>query len=176
MPPWGPLILLTLFQVLTALQLVLAKGAEATVNIPLVFLGLTAVMWGYCLTLRAMRRVGFEMELIAFFLCTLSLSVTASTDPADLVKIFITMLLGLAGFMLLCGILRNLERAQQLRWLMAAGAIGLLAITLVIGTGDYGAKNWIKFGGFSFQPSEIAKICYIFAARPRSTACSKSAT
>ena len=62
-----------------------------------------------------------------------------------------------------CGILRNLERAQQLRWLMAAGAIGLLAITLVIGTGDYGAKNWIKFGGFSFQPSEIAKICYIFA-------------
>ena len=162
-PPWGPLILLTLFQVLTALQLVLAKGAEATVNIPLVFLGLTAVMWGYCLTLRAMRRVGFEMELIAFFLCTLSLSVTASTDPDDLVKIFITMLLGLAGFMLLCGILRNLERAQQLRWLMAAGAIGLLAITLVIGTGDYGAKNWIKFGGFSFQPSEIAKICYIFA-------------
>ena len=162
-PPWGPLILLTLFQVLTALQLVLAKGGEATVNIPLVFLGLTAVMWGYCLTLRAMRRVGFEMELIAFFLCTLSLSVTASTDPDDLVKIFITMLLGLAGFMLLCGILRNLERAQQLRWLMAAGAIGLLAITLVIGTGDYGAKNWIKFGGFSFQPSEIAKICYIFA-------------
>lgn len=162
-PPWGPLILLTLFQVLTALQLVLAKGAEATVNIPLVFLGLTAVMWGYCLTLRAMRRVGFEMELIAFFLCTLSLSVTASTDPDDMVKIFITMLLGLAGFMLLCGILRNLERAQQLRWLMAAGAIGLLAITLVIGTGDYGAKNWIKFGGFSFQPSEIAKICYIFA-------------
>lgn len=162
-PPWGPLVLLTIFQVLTALQLVLAKGDEATVNIPLVFLGLTAVMWGYCLTLRMMRRVGFEMELIAFFLCTLCLSITASNDPADLGKIFITMLAGLAGFMILCGILRNLERAQKLRWLMAAGAIGLLAVTLVIGTGQYGAKNWIKFGGFSFQPSELAKICYIFA-------------
>lgn len=161
--PWGPLILLTLFQILTALQLVLAMGDSATVPIPLVFLGLTAVMWGYCLTLRAMRRVGFEMELIAFFLCTLCLAVTASAAPEDLVKIFLTMLFGLAGFMVLCGLLRNLERAQKVRWLMAAGAIGLLALTLVIGTGDYGAKNWIKFGGFSVQPSEIAKVCYVFA-------------
>ena len=27
----------------------------------------------------------------------------------------------------------------------------------------YGAANWISIGGFSFQPSELAKICYIFA-------------
>ncbi|MDR3766731.1 MAG: FtsW/RodA/SpoVE family cell cycle protein [Butyricicoccus sp.] len=161
--PWGPLVLLTLFQVLTAVQLIVSKGAEATVNIPLTFLGATATMWIYCLTLRAMRRVGFEMELIAFFLCTLGLAVTASAAPDDMVKIFLTMLVGLFGFLVLCTILRNLERVQTIRWVMAAGAIGLLAITLVIGTGDFGAKNWIKFGGFSVQPSEIAKICYVFA-------------
>ena len=28
---------------------------------------------------------------------------------------------------------------------------------------DGGAKNWITIGGMSLQPSEIAKICYIFA-------------
>ena len=161
--PWGPLILLTLFQVLTAVQLIVSKGAEATVNIPLTFLGATATMWIYCLTLRAMRRVGFEMELIAFFLCTLGLAVTASAAPDDMVKIFLTMLVGLFGFLVLCTILRNLERVQTIRWVMAASAIGLLALTLVIGTGDFGAKNWIKFGGFSIQPSEIAKICYVFA-------------
>ena len=161
--PWGPLILLTLFQVLTAVQLIVSKGAEATVNIPVTFLGATATMWIYCLTLRAMRRVGFEMELIAFFLCTLGLAVTASAAPDDMVKIFLTMLVGLFGFLVLCTILRNLERVQTIRWVMAAGAIGLLALTLVIGTGDFGAKNWIKFGGFSIQPSEIAKICYVFA-------------
>ena len=161
--PWGPLILLTLFQVLTAVQLIVSKGAEATVNIPLTFLGATATMWIYCLTLRAMRRVGFEMELIAFFLCTLGLAVTASAAPDDMVKIFLIMLVGLFGFLVLCTILRNLERVQTIRWVMAAGAIGLLALTLVIGTGDFGAKNWIKFGGFSIQPSEIAKICYVFA-------------
>ncbi len=162
-PPWGPLILLTIFQILTSLQLVLAKGDEATVNIPLVFLGVTAVMWGYCLMLRIMRRVGFEMEVIAFFLCTLSLSVTASKNPDDLVKIFITMLLGLLGFFILCWMLRNLERTQSIRWLMAAGAVGLLALTLVFGKSEYGAKLWIKIGNFSVQPSELAKICYVFA-------------
>ena len=47
--------------------------------------------------------------------------------------------------------------------MMAAGAIGLLGITLVLGSRKYGAVNWISFGGMSFQPSEIAKICYIFA-------------
>ena len=46
---------------------------------------------------------------------------------------------------------------------MAAGAIGLLGITLVLGRAKFGATNWITFGGLSFQPSEIAKICYIFA-------------
>ncbi len=161
--PWGSLILLTIFQIMVAVQLVISKGADATVNIPLAFLGEAAVMWLYCLTLRAMRRIGFEMELIAFFLCTLSLSVTASTDPDELLKIFLTMCAGLVGFTVLCGILRNLERAQRMRWFMAVLAVGLLAVTLVIGTGSFGAKNWIRFGGFSVQPSEIAKICYIFA-------------
>lgn len=46
---------------------------------------------------------------------------------------------------------------------MAAGAIGLLGITLVLGKAKFGATNWITLGGLSFQPSEIAKICYIFA-------------
>lgn len=162
-PPWGPLVLLTMFQVLTAIQLVLAKGAAATVYIPLTYLGVTATMWVYCLTLRAMRRVGFEMELIAFFLCTLSLAVTTSKNPDDLPKQFLTMLLGLLGFLVLCWLLRNLERAQSVRWLMAAGAIGLLALTLVFGEAKFGAKNWVRIAGFSLQPSELAKICYIFA-------------
>lgn len=161
--PWGPLVLLTMFQIFTAVQLVISKGENATINIPLVFIGTTTAMWIYCLVFRMMRRVGFEMELIAFFLCTLGLSVTASTNPEDLVKMFFTMIFGLFGFIILCGILRNLETAQKIRWIMAALAIGLLVITLVAGTGKYGAKLWLKFGSMTIQPSEIAKICYIFA-------------
>ena len=76
---------------------------------------------------------------------------------------WLAILLGLALFLVLGLFLRDLSRVQKNRWLMAAAAIGLLGITLVIGNSKYGAVNWISIGGMSFQPSEIAKICYIFA-------------
>ena len=160
---WPSFLWLTLFQVLTALQLVIAAGAEATPVIPLTFLALTVLMWIYYGALRAFHCVGFEMETIAFFLSTLSLSVTASSAPGSLPKQFLAMVLGLILFLVLGLFLRDLSRTQKIRWLMAAGAIGLLGITLVAGTSKYGAVNWISIGGMSFQPSELAKICYIFA-------------
>ena len=161
--PWLGLVLLTVFQVLTALQLTISEGENATAMIPLTFLLFTGVMWLYFLVLRATGRVGFEMETIAFFLCTLSLAVTASKNPGGLFKQFAAILLGLALFVVLGVFMRDLERVKKIRWLMAAAAICLLGATLVLGTGLNGAKNWIVLGGMSFQPSEIAKICYIFA-------------
>lgn len=46
---------------------------------------------------------------------------------------------------------------------MAAAAIALLSVTLVLGQTRFGAANWIILGPLSFQPSEVAKIFYIFA-------------
>lgn len=160
---WPSFLWLTVFQILACLQLIVAAGEEAAVAIPLAFLGLTAVMWLYFAILRCTRCVGFEMETIAFFLSTLCLSVTASSAPASLFKQFAAILLGLILFLVLGLFLRDLSRVQKNRWLMAAMAIGLLGITLVIGQSKYGAVNWIAVGPLSFQPSEIAKICYIFA-------------
>lgn len=160
---WGALVLLTLFQVMTALQLIIAAGDKATTAIPLTFLAFTAVCWGYFIVLRSFRRIGFEMETIAFFLCTLSLAVTGSGAPKELPKQLAAILMGLVIFLILGFFLRDLTRTQKVRWVMAAGAIGLLAITLLIGKEVYGAKAWIVIGSFSFQPSELAKICYIFA-------------
>ncbi|MBR5152540.1 MAG: FtsW/RodA/SpoVE family cell cycle protein [Clostridia bacterium] len=38
---------------------------------------------------------------------------------------------------------------------------GLFLATLILGTTVNGSRNWITFGGFSFQPSEITKILFI---------------
>lgn len=160
---WPSFLWLTVFQVLTCLQLITAERQAASVAIPLAFLGLTAVMWVYAAVLRLSHCVGFELETIAFFLSTLSLAVTASSAPDSLYKQFAAILLGLVLFLVLGLFLRDLERVQKNRWLMAAAAIGLLGVTLVIGSRKYGAVNWISIGPLSFQPSEIAKICYIFA-------------
>ena len=132
-------------------------------SVPLAFLGLTVVMWAYFAVLRCTRCVGFEMETIAFFLSTLCLAVTASSAPGSLFKQFFSIVLGLGLFLVLGIFLRDLTRVQKNRWLMAAAAIGLLGVTRVLGHSKYGAVNWIVIGGLSFQPSEIAKICYIFA-------------
>ena len=160
---WPSFLWLTVFQVLACVQLIAAAGAEAAPVLPLSFLGLTVVMWLYYAVLRCTRCVGFEMETIAFFLSTLSLSVTASSAPGSLFKQFCAILLGLVLFLVLGLFLRDLERVKKTRWIMAAGAIGLLGITLLIGHSKYGAVNWISIGPLSFQPSEIAKLCYIFA-------------
>ena len=160
---WPSFLWLTLFQVLTCLQLIAAAGENASVVIPLAFLGLTIAMWLYYVVLWCTRCVGFELETIAFFLSTLSLAITASSAPESIFKQFIAILLGLVLFLVLGIFLRDLSRVQKIRWLMAAAAIGLLGITLLLGKAKYGAVNWISIGGMSFQPSEIAKICYIFA-------------
>ena len=166
--PWLGLVLLTIFQVLAAIQLTISEGEKATAMIPLTFLLLTGVMWLYFLVLRALRRVGFEMETIAFFLSTLSLSVTCSSNTGALLKQFLCVVIGLALFLILGVFLRDLDRAKQIRWLMAGGAIVLLSLTVVLyaaglTSAKYGAANWLSIGGISVQPSEIAKICYIFA-------------
>lgn len=161
--PWGSLVLLTLFQVLTAIQFLVSGDEEHMLLVPGSFLCLAMVMWLYCIFLRALGRTGFEVETIAFFLCTLSLSVTASSAPGAVPKQFAAVILGIVLFLVLGIFLRDLERVKKIRWLMAAGAVGLLSLSLVLGQVKYGAANWISIGGISFQPSELAKICYIFA-------------
>ncbi|MCI9003034.1 MAG: FtsW/RodA/SpoVE family cell cycle protein [Oscillibacter sp.] len=158
---WPSFLWLTVFQLLACTQLMIATGDSLV--IPLAFLGLTGVMWLYAVALRLARCVGFEMETIAFFLSTLSLSVTASSAPGSLFKQLLAIILGLILFLTLGLFLRDLGRVQRNRWTMAALAIGLLAVTLVLGNRKYGAVNWISLGPLSLQPSELAKICYIFA-------------
>ena len=156
---WPSFLWLTIFQALTCLQLIVALGTSVTPAVPAAFFGLTAVMWLYYAALRLNRRIGFEMETIAFFLSTLSLAVTASSAQGSRIKQLAAIILGLCLFLVLGIFLRDLGRVQKNRWLMAASAIGLLGIPLVLGQAKYGAVNWISIGPFSFQPSEIAKIC-----------------
>ncbi len=142
---WPSFLWLTVFQILTAIQLILAAGEKASPVIPICFLTLTAVMWLYAAALRLGRCVGFELETIAFYLSTLSLAVTASSAPGSLPKQLLAIVLGMGLFLALGLFLRDLERVKKLRWLMAAGAIGLLGITLVLGRAKFGATNWITF-------------------------------
>ncbi|MBE6928850.1 MAG: FHA domain-containing protein [Ruminococcaceae bacterium] len=161
--PWMILLWLTEFQIVLVMQHMIAAREHLIVEMPLCFAALTLLMWCYFFFIRAIGRTGFEPELLGFFLTTLGMSVVATSAPDELPRQLLCVMLGLFVFIVLCLILRSRARANALRWLAGAGAVGLLLATLVFGTELYGAKNWIIVGGMSFQPSELAKICFIFA-------------
>ena len=159
----GPtLAALTLFQVLTILQLWITLGPDCLSEVIVSIGGLCAVMWIYTGVLRSMGRTGFEMETIAFFLSTLSLAVVASSAPEKMYKQFMAAALGVAIMFVMCLFMRNLERSRALRWPLMAVAALLLIINLIFGTIGFGAKNWLEIGGFSFQPSELVKVAFIW--------------
>ena len=58
--------------------------------------------------------------------------------------------------------MNDMDRVAKCRLWIGAGALGLLVLTLLIGTGAYGSKNWIHLGPLSVQPSEFVKIAFIF--------------
>ena len=155
--------LLTVFQVIMAIQLSISAGLRFCWEIPFCFAAFIVIMWVYFIFFRIQNRRGFEIDTIAFFLGTLGLSVTASSEPEGILMQFLALSVGIVTFVALGWFLRDLKRAQMMRWPMAAAAIGLLGFTILLGTVVNGQKNWVFIGSMSIQPSEIAKMCFIYA-------------
>ena len=154
------LVLLTVFQALACLELLLGGvPARACAG---AFGALAALEWLLYALLLILRRTSFEAETLAFFLCTLGVCVVASGAPASLKKELAAVALGTAVYLVLCWSLRDLERAKAVRYLAAVAGIGLLAVNLIFGTEIYGARNWIRLGSMSVQPSELVKICFVY--------------
>lgn len=161
--PVSSLIALTVFQLMTVLQLKISLGDDFSKEITMSFIGMAVLMWLYIGIQRLAERKGFEMEIIAFYLSTLSLSVTASKFPGTIFKQFIAIVCGFVMFIFMSSILSNLERAKSLRKLMYVGAALMFIVNLGFGFTKFGAANWIRIGGITFQPSEIIKLAYIWA-------------
>ena len=107
--------------------------------------------------------MSFEIETVAFFLCTMGMAAIATVAPAEAFKQVIALVLGIVVFLVVGWSLRDLERVKKFRYLATAAGIGFLIITLLFGREYYGAKNWLIIGSFSVQPSEFSKVCFVFA-------------
>lgn len=152
-----------IFQIIVWYQQFYYAAPENRGEITLAFAALFTIMWLYFVVMRALGRMGFEVEAIAFFLSTIGMSVCASSTPENMLKQLLLLIAGIAVFCFLGWWLRDLKRVKKLIRAAAGAAILLLMLNLVVGTAYFGAKNWISIGGFSFQPSELVKIAYIYA-------------
>ena len=160
--PGLTLFFLTLFQLFTAFQFVTHLDAGQMSSAMLGFSAQIAVEWFLFLALKLVHRSGYEVETLAFFLCTIGFSVIASDDAQKMGKQLIALLGGIVIYLVIGWSMRNLSRAKRFRYLAAVGGLLLLAVNLVFGREIYGAKNWIMIGSFSFQPSELVKLCFIY--------------
>jgi len=157
------LLLLSIFQILCCLGYLLSCNTQHAQSIVLGFGGIMVCQWVLLLFYFVIRRTSFEVETIAFFLCTMGIIAIAAVKPGEIMKQLIAMVLGLLLFLLVGWSMRDLERAKKFRYLAAAAGIGFLVITLLFGKEYYGAKNWLVIGSLSIQPSELSKICFVYA-------------
>jgi cell division protein FtsW (lipid II flippase) len=84
-------------------------------------------------------------------------------DAAVADRQLVWCLLGLAVLVGTVLLLRDLSILRRYRYVWALGGLLLVAATLVFGldTGGTGARLWLGFGGYNFQPSELLKILLV---------------
>ena len=157
------LLILTIFQALACLAFLLVGKQEHMVAVLQGFGGIALCQWALFVFYMVINRASFEVETIAFFLCTMGMCAIATVKPGETMKQLIALVLGIGLFLLLGWSLRDLERAKKVRYLAVVAGIGFLIITLLFGKEYYGAKNWLVIGGYTIQPSELSKVCFVYA-------------
>ena len=163
---WGAaanLTLLTVFQILMVLGFLVECPQEAVPSILIGFGGILLCQWLLFGFYASIRRSSLELETLAFLLSTMGMAAIVAVKPGESLKQLVAMVLGLMVFLLIGWSLRDLERAKKVRYLAVAAGVGFLLITLIFGKEQYGARNWLNIGGVSLQPSELTKVCFVFA-------------
>ena len=155
-------LLLTVFQMLVTVAFLMNCDPECAQSVLLGFGGIAVCQWLLLLFYVCIRRTSFEVETIAFMLCTMGMAVIATVAPEKALKQLIAIVIGIVCFLMVGWSLRDLERAKRVRYLAAVAGVGFLLVTLLFGQEYYGAKNWLVIGGISLQPSELSKVCFVF--------------
>lgn len=162
------LLFLSLFQAVTfyqALTLTVTVEGVAYRNMDLfLYFALFLVLeWVYVLIGSfALKKKSFELEALGFFLTGIGLTMVASVHPDQFKTQYIATILGIAVFIGLTWFLGDINRVMKMRLPIAILALVLLAVNLIIGKEIHGARNWIKIGSLSFQPSELVKVAFVF--------------
>ncbi|MBR5246186.1 MAG: FtsW/RodA/SpoVE family cell cycle protein [Clostridia bacterium] len=157
------LFIITLFQLVCLFTLLFKAEDEHRLNIFVSFALYILVEYLYFIGTRLiLKRNGFEVELIAFLLTSVGLTITASVYPEATMKQFIAVVIGIMGFVALQWFMRELKPCIALRIPVAVIAVGLMAFAVVFAEYTNGARNWIYIGGISVQPSELVKVAFVF--------------
>jgi len=124
-------------------------------------------MWQY----QSLRRLDYRLVLLLSALMVISLLILSSTtaETIDLeIAIFTPHVkkqlqffaLGWASFLFLSGV--DYHKLREWTWILYGGMI-LLLLGLFVAPSVQNVHRWYRIGGFTFQPSEYAKLIVVIA-------------
>jgi cell division protein FtsW (lipid II flippase) len=73
----------------------------------------------------------------------------------------IWIVIGVADFLGLILVVGDHRRLEPYKYTLGVAAVGLLLLTMVVGTTINGAKLWIRVGGVQVQPGEFSKLLLV---------------
>ena len=157
------LIIMTVFQLVCAAQINMNSPDIPLTTLYIVFGAYIAIEWAYFIFFGGfLHRKSFEIELIAFFLTGIGLTLTTSVYPDKAFVQLAAVIMGIAVFIVMLWVLSDIERVVKLRMPVAIASVIVLVATRLLAHNINGAYNWIRIGGVSIQPSEIVKIGFVF--------------
>ena len=85
-------------------------------------------------------------------------------DPDNGISQFFWIIGGNIAMIIIIAVIKRVKNFGKANWAFMIISVCLIASALVLGSTIGGAKNWIRFGPISFQPSEFAKIFFIIVS------------
>lgn len=160
------LFLITIFQVVTFVPVIFVEGKFYPESAMMAF-SYIAFEWLYVAFMQGViKKVNFELELIAFFLSGIGLCLTESVVRGSMLTQLITVILGVIVYDVLLWFIKDVKRVMVMRTPLAIFTIiffvGTFLYIRLTGNEINGAYNWISLGPISFQPSEFVKIAFVF--------------
>lgn len=95
---------------------------------------------------------------IVFVLSGIGITMVTRLAPNLAVNQTIWLFISVVVMIVVLAVIRNLDALARYKYSIGILGVILLLLPIVIGQDRYGAKLWISFGAFTFQPGELAKI------------------
>ena len=98
---------------------------------------------------------------IVFLLSGTGIAFVTRLAPNLAINQVIWLFVSVAAMVVTLVIVRNLDALARYKYSLGVLGIILLLLPMIFGQEINGSRLWLIFGGFSFQPGEIAKICIV---------------